>query len=424
MKVLLKPPAPSGEALEPNSGGVLPPMSAESAEAEALFREARRRRRIRRLACIGAVFVVLGAVLGGYLAASSSKAPRRSSQSAPRSSSKQADRAVTLLAPEHPYGLAVAPDGTLYVLDTGRDQILRRLPSGRFQVFAGNGTSGFSGDGGSATRAHIAIQPNSGIVVASDGAVYFSDSGNGQVREVAPNGIITTVAGGGTVPLSSTAVPALKATFGQNAPAGLAIGPDGELYIGAGSVYRLTAEGNLQWIVGDPNSARTPAGWGGVYSNPAIEQDFFPAIRLAFDGKGDLLVAGGGGYGLYEKTVSGALVFIENFRGDGYWGSLAESPNGNVILSARNGLSVFDPSGKITSVPADVNAPLGRMTGPGSRTLAGSVLFNKFIGGDGVAAAPGGTIYIDTDAGNAFTTVSAIIAVAPNGRCSSALWKS
>jgi hypothetical protein len=60
--------------------------------------------------------------------------------------------------------------------------------------------------------------------VASDGAVYFSDSGNGRVREVAPNGIITTV--GETVPLSSTAVPALEATPGQNAPAGLAIGPD------------------------------------------------------------------------------------------------------------------------------------------------------------------------------------------------------
>jgi hypothetical protein len=405
MKVLLKP-------------------SADTAEAEALFREARRRRRNRRLVCLGATLVVLGAILGGYLAAASRKAPRRPSSSTTRSSSKRAERAATPLSPEHPYGLAVAPDGTLYVLDTGRDQILRRLASGRFQVFAGNGRGGFSGDGGPATSATIEIQPSSSIAVASDGAVYFSDSGNGRVREVAPNGIITTVAGGGTVPLSSSAVPANEATFGRSAPAGLAIGPGGELYIGAGSVYRLTAEGNLQWVVGQPENTPAPTGWGGVYSNPAIEQDFFPAIRLAFDGNGDLLVAGGGGYGLYEKTTSGTLLFIENFRGDGYWGSLAESPDGNVILSSRNGLTVFDPSGAITSIAADLNAPLGRMTGPGSRTPTGSVLSNTFIGGDGVAVAPDGRIYVDTNTGNTFTSANAIIVVAPTGNSTSTLWKS
>jgi trimeric autotransporter adhesin len=374
--------------------------------------------------CLGATLVVLGAILGGYFAAAGREAPRRAT-SPTTSSRTRAVRAATLPSPEHPYGLAVAPDGTLYVLDTGRDQILRRLASGRFQVFAGNGTSGFSGDGGPAPSARIEIQPSSGIAVASDGAVYFSDSGNGRVREVAPNGIITTVAGGGTVPLSSTDVPAHEATFGPSAPAGLAIGPDGELYIGAGSVYRLTAEGNLQWVVGEPeNDTSPPAGWGGVYSNPAIQQDFSPAIRLAFDGRGDLLVAGGGGYGLYEKTTSGTLVFVENFRGDAYWGSLAESPAGNVILSARSGLSVFDPSGAITSVSADLNAPLGRMTGPGSRTPTGSALSNGFIGGDGVAVAPDGRIYVDTNSGNAFTSVSAIIAVAPTGNSTSTLWRS
>ena len=330
----------------------------------------------------------------------------------------------TLASPEHPYGLTVAPNGALYVLDTGRDQILRRLPSGRFQVFAGNGRSGFSGDGGPATHASIEIQASSGIAMASDGAVYFSDSGNDRVREIARNGIITTVAGGGTVALSSTVGPALTSTFGQNAPAGLAIGPDGDLYIGAGSVYRLTPEGTLQWVVGEPENISPPAGWGGIYSNPAIEQDFFPAIRLAFDGQGDLLVAGGGGYGLYEKTTSGALVFVENFRGDGYWGSLAESANGSVVLCARNGLSMFEPSGAITSISADLSTPLGLMTGPGSRTPKGSVLSNQFIGGDGVAVAPDGTIYADTNTGNTFNSVNAVIVVAPDGGSTRALWRS
>lgn len=408
--------------VDPSVGGLN--RSADCQEAEALFREARRRRRMRRLAWIGVGLLVLGAVLGGYFAVTSGKAPRKFSSSTTRSSSKQTGRATTLISPEHPYGLAVAPNGTLYVLDIGRDQILRRLPSGRFQVFAGNGRRGFSGDGEPATLASIAIEASSGIVVASDGGVYISDSGNDRIREVAPNGIITTVAGGGTMPLSSTAVPALEATFGQSAPAGLAIGPDQELYVGAGSVYRLTTEEDLQWVVGEPENVPPPAGWGGVYSNPAIEQDFFPATRLAFDGNGDLLVAGGGGYGLYEETTSGTLALVENFRGDGYWGSLAESATGNVILSARGGLSMFAPSGAITSIPADLNAPLGRMTGSGSRTPTGSVLSNNFIGGDGVAVAPDGRIYVDTNAGNAFTSVSALLEMNASGGTVSVLWKS
>jgi hypothetical protein len=117
-------------------------------------------------------------------------------------------------------------------------------------------------------------------------------------------------------------------------------------------------------------------------------------------------------------------VLVENFRGDGCWGALAESANGDVILSSRNGLSVFEPSGAIRSMSADLNTPLGRMTGPGSKTPTGSVLSNDFIGGDGVAFAPGGRIYLDTNTGNTFTSVSVIIVVAPTGRSSSVLWRS
>jgi hypothetical protein len=177
-------------------------------------------------------------------------------------------------------------------------------------------------------------------------------------------------------------------------------------------------------VVGQPENTPTPAGWGGVYSNPAVQQDFYPATRLAFDGKGDLLVAGGGGFGLYEKTTSGALEFVENFRGDGTWGSLAESPSGNVVLSARDGLSVLAASGTINAIAADLNAPLGPMTGRGSRTPAGTLLSNIFIGGDGIAAGPDGQIYLDTNMGNTFTSINAIIAVAPNGDSTKTLWKS
>jgi hypothetical protein len=77
-------------------------------------------------------------------------------------------------------------------------------------------------------------------------------------------------------------------------PNGLAIGPGGELYIAtADGVYRLGNDGRLYWVVGEGKPL--PPNWGGVYSNPGIQNDFTNANHLAFDAHGDLFVAGGGG---------------------------------------------------------------------------------------------------------------------------------
>jgi glucose/arabinose dehydrogenase len=142
-----------------------------------------------------------------------------------------------------PHGLAVARDGALYVVDTGRDQVLRRLRSGVFEVVAGNGRRGFSGDGGRAANAELNLANDSGIVVADNGTLYIADSGNGRVRAVSAGGVIHTVAGDGKpsagrkVSLHHT--PALDASLGE--VAGLAIGPNGDLYVAAGNVVRITS---------------------------------------------------------------------------------------------------------------------------------------------------------------------------------------
>src|SRR5215212_7108367 len=63
-------------------------------------------------------------------------------------------------------------------------------------VVAGTGAAGFSGDGGAATQAQL--RNPSGVGVAPDGTVYIADSGNLRVRAVAPGGTISTVAGTGS----------------------------------------------------------------------------------------------------------------------------------------------------------------------------------------------------------------------------------
>jgi len=380
-------------------------------DAEALIAEARNRQR-RRWFFIG-IIVVIAMIVSGVSYFVDKGPSARARHTGTSSTSKTLAQSGPFVSPKAPYILAVAPNGDLLVVDTGRDQILRRLPSGKFQVVAGDGKRGFSGDGGSAVRARINVQGDSGLAVARNGTFYFADSGNGRVREVPPDGIIKTVAGGGRAPLGTEPVVAIKAKFPEPwGVFGLAIGPNAQLYIGSTKgVYRLGPGGVLYWVVGEaplPNSC-----WD---CNPGNQNDFTPAIRLAFDGNGDLLVAGGGGWGLYEMTRTGRLRFVGTFRGDGFWGSLAAGAGGTVVLAVRNGIFQFSPSGTVKPVLLSSFTEASLLnTALGPR--------NIFIGGNGVAASKSGDIYVDTNPGNTFTSVSAILELRPNGRVV-ALWKS
>ncbi len=312
--------------------------------------------------------------------------------------------------PTTPGALAVWR-GVLYVVDVGRDQILRRLANGRFDVVAGTGRRGFSGDGHLATRAAISVGYDSGLAVATNGTVFFSDSGNGRVRAVSPDGVISTVAGGGATVAGVTPIRADRARLtGIGQPNGLAIGPNGQLYIAANGVFRLAA-GELHWVVGSDAPALN-RGFTVYGSNPAHQQDVVPAYTIAFDGRGDLLVGGGNTWSLYERTASGRLRFVQGDRAEGgLYAATAEAPAGTGVLAGGgDGLARFHPSGAIT-----------RISAPGLATILAPP--SHFAIGQGLAVAANGTLYLDTDANNGFSTVSAIVEVAPSGRAS-LLWRS
>jgi hypothetical protein len=388
-------------------------------DAEALIREARQRQH-RRWFFI-ATIVVIATVVSGVIYAIVS---RPSAKPSPRSMSlplRTLPQSGPFVSPKAPYALSVAANGDLLAVDTGRDQILRRLPSGKFRVIAGDGKRGFSGDGGPAIRARVNVQGDSGIAVARNGTVYFADTGNGRVREVLPNGIIKTIVGGGTRTLGQGSMPALDASINkQFTVTGLAIGPNGALYIAANAVYRLGLGGLLHWVVGKWVPPKDwPKSWGGVFSNPAPQSDFTGATRLAFDGKGDLFVAGGGGiFGIYEMARNGRLRFVGVFRGDaGGPPALAPATGGSIVVAYNAGIFRVSPSGtrKLISPSAGVGLKSPLSAALGKR--------NGFVGGDGVAAGRNGNIYVDTNVGNGWTGVSAILELRPNGKVV-ALWKS
>src|SRR5204863_3030518 len=119
-----------------------------------------------------------------------------------------------------PSGLAVGPDGSLYISDTLNNRIRRVTADGIIRTVVGTGAGGFGGDGGPATSAQLFVPK--GIAIAADGRLYIADAANARVRLVGTDGIIRTAAGTGTAGGSGDNGPAAAARLNQ--PTGVSIG--------------------------------------------------------------------------------------------------------------------------------------------------------------------------------------------------------
>ena len=148
-----------------------------------------------------------------------------------------------------PRGLAVADDGALYVADSRNHRVRRVDPDGTIETYAGTGEAGFGGDGGPATDAQLSFP--TALALDQDGGLLIADTRNLRVRRVDPDGTITTVAGTkARAPRVAEGVPATKVPVRQ--PVGLAVGPDGSLYVAegsSGSVRRVGADGLVATVV-------------------------------------------------------------------------------------------------------------------------------------------------------------------------------
>lgn len=131
---------------------------------------------------------------------------------------------------QEPHDVASAPDGRfVYVADVKGCRIYRLgvgRDSGEVQLFAGTGKRAFSGDGGPAVQADIF---GARAVCCDKNLVYIVEREGNRVRRVDEHGIITTVAGTGKKGYSGDGGPATEATF--NGPKGIACDRDGNLFI-------------------------------------------------------------------------------------------------------------------------------------------------------------------------------------------------
>ena len=109
---------------------------------------------------------------------------------------------------EAPEGFAKAPNGTLYVADTGANVIRRISPDGAASVFAGTGDADFA-DG---PALEASFDEPADVALGADGSVYVADRGNQRVRKIS-GGVVTTVAGTGAANYTGDGGPAPAATF-------------------------------------------------------------------------------------------------------------------------------------------------------------------------------------------------------------------
>jgi len=152
----------------------------------------------------------------------------------------------------NPRGIALDAAGNVYIADTGNGRIRKVSTKGEIATIAGtsgNGLPANLGDGGPAIEARL--RTPYGLAADAAGNVYFSDMGAGRVRKIAADGKITTVAGTGTRGFSGDGGPATAAQL--NSPLGVALDSAGNLYISDAASFRVrqvSPEGTISTIAG------------------------------------------------------------------------------------------------------------------------------------------------------------------------------
>ena len=142
-----------------------------------------------------------------------------------------------------PSGLAIDAAGNLYLADTGNNAIRKITPGGKVSTLAGDGLAGDKDGVGAGAQFNGPI----GVAVDADGVVYVADTYNDRIRRISANGEVTTIAGGKRAGLADGA--AAQALF--DTPTGLALSAAGELYIadtGNSAVRKLGKDGNVSTV--------------------------------------------------------------------------------------------------------------------------------------------------------------------------------
>jgi sugar lactone lactonase YvrE len=187
----------------------------------------------------------------------------------------------------YPVAVAVDTGGTVYVADSGNNTIREIAPGGVVTTLAGTPGSAGSTDG--TGPAALFNRPN-GIAVDRVGNVYVADTSNHTIRKIAPGGIVTTLAG---VPGLEGLVDGKSTTAEFGWPEGIAVDAGGNVFVsdaglGSGGIIReIAVGGNVTTLAGNPVFPNAGSVWNGTGAGAF----FADPEGIAVDGNGNVYVA-------------------------------------------------------------------------------------------------------------------------------------
>lgn len=258
-----------------------------------------------------------------------------------------------------PTALAVAPDGSLYIADSGNHRIRRVSLGGVISTVAGS-TQGFSGDGQSAADA--TLDAPEGIAVDLSGNVYIADSHNHRVREIAASGgFIQTIAGGGGSGFSGDDAAAVSSKL--TLPKGVSISPTGEIYIADSAnqrIRKIGADGVIRTVAG--NGIQGFSGDGGIATAGNLNS---PSTSM-LDAAGNLAFADTGNGRIREVMSDANLTTLS-----------APSAVAAALLTLSGASSLSYGSGTLTATLRSSDFATGAVTllslGTSGTTILGTV---------------------------------------------------
>ncbi len=184
-----------------------------------------------------------------------------------------------------PFSVAVDAHGSLYISEALDNRVRKVTPDGVINSILANTIGGFAGDGGPATSAKL-----SGpwaVALDAGGNLYIADTRNGRVRKVTPDGVISTIAGGGAFGVAGDGVPATSAEM--RGVRDIFIDSSGNIYVLDDiRVRKITTDGVINTIAGcfacagAPNQDGIPATESVLWTYP---------FRIAVDAGGILYIA-------------------------------------------------------------------------------------------------------------------------------------